>query len=124
MIDTYKNLRVLVTKDEETWFAQGIQIDHAAQGKDIQEVKMNFELSLWLTIHENLKQYGTAEKILHSAPDSIYDEYMSMFMDFKKLQFINSNLSFKEELKQALGISSITYVYQFIPGVTTYDYAS
>jgi hypothetical protein len=68
------NLRVILVKDEDAWFAQGLEIDYAVQGSSIPDVKKKFEQGLCATIHENLKAYGNIERILTVAPQQVWNE--------------------------------------------------
>lgn len=68
-------LKVMISKDDDHWFAQGLEIDYISQGKDLEDVKKNFENGLMATIHENLKIYGTIEHILKIAPQEEWTKY-------------------------------------------------
>ena len=62
------SLRVLITQHENEWIAQGIEIDYAASGSSLNNVKDNFQNGLALTIEEHLKAFGTIEHLLKHAP--------------------------------------------------------
>jgi hypothetical protein len=62
------DLRVLLTNDEEAWFAQGLEIDYAAQGASIEDVQNRFQEGLAYTLREHLKVYGNIEGVLVPAP--------------------------------------------------------
>lgn len=70
-----KALRVLLSKDGNSWFAQGLDIDYAAAGASIESVQENFEAGLCLTVHEHLKMYGHISKFLVVAPQEAWQEY-------------------------------------------------
>jgi hypothetical protein len=70
------NLRVVILEDDGTWFAQGLEIDYAAQGDSLEGVKKNFEEGLCATIHLHLKTYSTIERLLKSAPSSVWKEML------------------------------------------------
>jgi hypothetical protein len=72
------NLHVLIVPDGNFWFAQGIEIDYAAQGSTIDEAKKNFEDGLVLTIEQNLNVYQTIEGILTPAPAYIQLEALKL----------------------------------------------
>lgn len=70
------SLRVFILKDESGgWFAQGMDIDYAAQGKTLKEVKSRFEAGLTATIHEHLQAYGGLSQFLRPAPPEAWTEY-------------------------------------------------
>lgn len=71
-----KALRVLLLKDGDGWFAQGLEIDYAACASDIEKVKKNFEVGLALTMKEHLTMYGNLEKLLKVAPQEAWKEYL------------------------------------------------
>ncbi len=62
------NLRVLVVKREGYWFARGIDINYAAQGRTLSEVKRNFATGLRLTIDEHLKEFGDLQFLRSPSP--------------------------------------------------------
>jgi len=68
------NLRVLIVPDENTWFAQGVEIDYGAQGDTIAEAKKNFEHGFFETIDLHLKMYGDLTKFLVFPPSEILQE--------------------------------------------------
>jgi len=87
------NLRVVIVKDNDIWFAQGLDIDYAVQGSSLQNVKKNFEEGLRATIHENLKVYGNIERILKVAPQEVWKEMV--FNPNRKLAKYSSVSTYK-----------------------------
>jgi hypothetical protein len=72
-----KALHVLLTPDEDGWFAQGLEVDYAATGDSVDAVKSNFSSGLALTVHEHLKLFGNIKKFLKVAPQEAWEEYYS-----------------------------------------------
>src|SRR2546430_10747346 len=71
------NLHVLITHDEGGWFAQGAEVDYAAQGSSLEGVKKHFEEGFAETIGLHLKMYGTAKYFLaSSAPPDVFGELL------------------------------------------------
>jgi len=68
------NLRVMITRDDGSWFAHALEIDYAAQGSSWADVKRRFENGLRATIDEHLKIYGSIEKLLWPAPPEVWAE--------------------------------------------------
>ena len=68
------NLRVMITNDDGSWFAQALEIDYAAQGDTEEDVKQRFEKGLEATIDEHLQIHGTIEKLLQPAPQEVWVE--------------------------------------------------
>ena len=78
------NIRVLINKEENVWYAQGLEIDYVAQGKTIEDVKKAFEDGLTATIHENIRVHGTIEHVLKVAPQNIWEEVLNPNVISKK----------------------------------------
>ena len=91
------NLRVVIIQDGKFWFAQGLEIDYAAEGSSPEEVKKTFEEGLCGSIHEHLRVYGTIEKFLIPAPSELWKELL-----FDPIADVNrySQLSWHEELSE------------------------
>jgi hypothetical protein len=73
------NLHVLITQNDGHWFAQGAQVDYAAQGTSLEDVKKNFENGFAETIHEHLKVYGTPKYFLaRKAHFDVFEELLKV----------------------------------------------
>lgn len=70
------NLRVVITQDDGQWFAQGLEIDYAAQGSSIKDVKRQFEDGLCATIHEHLRKFQSISNLLQPAPAEVWKEML------------------------------------------------
>ena len=70
------NLRVMITNDDGSWFAQALEVDYAAQGSSFEDVKRRFERGLRATVDEHLKVYGSIEKLLRPAPRSVWVTFL------------------------------------------------
>src|ERR1700678_4494935 len=70
----FGNIRVIIVPDGAAYFAQGLEIDYAAQGSTVDEVKKNFEVGLEATIQQHLKIYGNIKGILQPAPPDVWQE--------------------------------------------------
>jgi len=68
------NLRVFILPDGPFWYAQGLEIDYAAQGDSIEDAKMNFQVGLEATIDLHLKINGNIENLLEPAPPEVLKE--------------------------------------------------
>lgn len=66
-------LRVVIRPDGDLWYAQGIEIDYAATGGTVEEVKHDFEIGLARTIDLHLERWGTIERLLKFAPASEWE---------------------------------------------------
>lgn len=84
------NLRVMITHDDGSWFAQALEIDYAAQGTSLQDVKTRFEKGLAATIHEHLKIFGSINKLLQPAPPDVWVQLVQAVKTAK----VYSQLSF------------------------------
>lgn len=100
------NLRVVICPDEDGWFAQGLEIDYAASGSTIPQVKKNFQTGLRGTINLHLQLYGNIESILTPAPSEIWkDVYWSK--SGKEYRF--SQVSVHEDICKTLGVRAIDF---------------
>ena len=79
------NLRVLIEKEGNFWFAQGLEIDYVAQGDTMEAVQKEFKDRLLGTIHENLKMHGTIEHMLRVAPQKIWNKVLAHHYRFTQL---------------------------------------
>jgi predicted RNase H-like HicB family nuclease len=70
------NLRVIICQEDDQWFAQGLEIDYAADGSSFEEVKQNFQSGLRGTIELHLKSYGSLDKLLKIAPQAAWTELL------------------------------------------------
>ena len=66
------DLRVILIPDGDFWFAQGLEIDYAAQGDTVENAQENFQNGLAATIHEHLKVHGNLSRILRLAPQETW----------------------------------------------------
>ena len=62
------NLRVAISEDGGRWFAQGLEIDYAADGTSLEDVKTRFERGLDLTIGEHIRRFRNIDHLLVGAP--------------------------------------------------------
>jgi predicted RNase H-like HicB family nuclease len=67
----FENLRVVIVEDDGSWFAQGLDIDYAAQGDTIEEVKENFSSGLRATINQHLCSHSNIRSLLKGAPPEL-----------------------------------------------------
>jgi hypothetical protein len=68
------DLRVFIVPDGKFWFAQGLEIDLAAQGNSIEEAKKNFEVGLESSIDLHLRMYADIKGLLRLAPSEVWQE--------------------------------------------------
>jgi hypothetical protein len=101
------NLRVLVCKDGGAWFAQGLEIDYAANGRTLKEVKHNFEEGLAKTIDLHIKVYDNLDKFLDAAPRSAWKDLWQLN---KKRIYDYSQVSQHASLLKSLHLDGVTYI--------------
>ena len=75
---TLSALRVMLLEDSSGWFAQGLEIDYAASGATIDEVKKKFETGFSATLREHLKMFGSIERFLSPANGDAWKEFYHM----------------------------------------------
>jgi hypothetical protein len=65
-------LTVLITNDDGSWFAQGLEIDYAAEAKSLEDLKPRFEDGIAATVREHLRVFGQLEGFLVPAPPEVW----------------------------------------------------
>jgi hypothetical protein len=105
------NLRVVIMQDDDSWFAQGLEIDYVAQGKTIEDVKKHFENGLEATVDEHLRIFGSIENLLKVAPQEIWNEMFLGGTTNKRYRYSQLTIhSFEESLKKSLPFDGIQYL--------------
>jgi len=66
------NIRVLLIPEDDAWFAQGLEIDYAAQGDTLAQAKREFEDGLEATVHAHLQRNGNIFGLLKVAPAEMW----------------------------------------------------
>ena len=97
------SLRVLICKDGNTWFAQGLEIDYAVSGKTIAKAKSNFEIGLKGTVDLHIQMHGGIEQFLKPAPASAWRNLLS------GKHFEYSQVSIHDDISAKLGFGAIDY---------------
>ena len=67
-------LKVVVLHDKEGYFAQGMEIDHGAEGRTIAAVKANFEAGLAVLIRQHTSAHGNLDGLLKPTPVNTWAE--------------------------------------------------
>ena len=70
------NIRVLITRDGNFWFAQGVEIDCFAQGDTPEEAMKNFGLGFAVTVGMYLEHHESIGPMLKWAPMEVYKPLM------------------------------------------------
>jgi hypothetical protein len=104
------NLRVVILREGDVWFAQGLEIDYAAQATSLARVKRAFEQGLYATVHENLRLHNNIEKLLRPAPPEIWTEMLFGVTVAGKHFKRYSQISMHRTLQQALPFAAIDYL--------------
>jgi hypothetical protein len=103
------DLRVIVLKTGDFWFARGLDIDYAAQGLTLQEVKRNFERGLEQTIDRHLQVFGNIERLLSPTPPDAWKKLVySPSRSFRYSQVSTHRLS--DKLKSLLKSEAISFI--------------
>lgn len=112
----FGNIRVIIVPDGSAFFAQGLEIDYAAQGSSVAQVKKNFEVGLEATIQQHLKIYGNIKGLLQPAPAAVWQELVP-----EKTALHNSYWHISEHTIQhsALPYEGINYLVAAAAGSAT-----
>lgn len=68
-------VKVLVLNDDGSWYAQGLDIDHAAEGSSLEDVHAKFLKGFEKTICEHLRMYGNIERMVEPAPVEFWKRF-------------------------------------------------
>jgi len=101
------NIKVTICQDGDAWFAQGLEVDFAASGHSLEEVKQNFETGLQGTIDLHIKAYGNIKNLLKVAPPEAWVE-LHTGEDWKRFQY--TQVSFHDDLSKTLGYQGINFI--------------
>ena len=102
------NLRVLITVEDGFWFAQGLEIDYAAQGSSLTDVRERFENGLMATVNEHLRVYGKLDALLQPAP---VEQWKSFLVDSQKcLKNVHSQVTLHPKIHETLKMEKIDYL--------------
>ena len=71
------NLRVMLFNEENSWFAQGLEIDYFAQGETLEDVQDRFQDGLQATVDLHLRMHGHISGVLQAAPQEVWTEFYS-----------------------------------------------
>ena len=69
------NLRVLITKEDGSWIAQGLEIDYAIDGENLKDAKRRFEDGLAMTVESHIRVHGNIDNLLKAAPPEVWADY-------------------------------------------------
>jgi hypothetical protein len=98
------SLKVVIVNDgPTTWFAQGLDIDYAAEGSSVEDAKKNFQNGLLATIHQHLKAYSNLSKMAKPAPTDVWQElyYGPLLGQKKQLKALSSiSIHLPDQIKQ------------------------
>lgn len=100
------NLRVMITPEDGSWFAQALEIDFAAEGTSLPDVKRRFEKGLEATIDEHIKVFGNIDKLLQPAPTEAWRELLSVIPGADRYRFSQVSI----HIAEALPFKGITYI--------------
>jgi len=89
----FGNIRVLILQEPDGWFAQGLEVDYAAEGDSLEEVQRAFEQGFHATIDTHLRLYGGIERLLRPAPPEVWQELVTTRAQLKRYTQISLHRS-------------------------------
>ena len=109
------DLRVMLLKDGDNWFAKGLDIDYASAGATVDEAKKNFETGFAQTIKEYLLMYGDLSKFMQGAPEEVWEEFLNpppetQYLAVSSVQL--HNLVKDDDLNVKLPFGNIVFIKQ------------
>ncbi|MCL4848090.1 MAG: hypothetical protein KJ066_16230 [Acidobacteria bacterium] len=85
----FGNIRVVLQKDDDGWFAQGLEVDYAAEGDSLEEVKRAFEQGFFATIDTHLRMFGGIEGLLRPAPVEVWTDVLTNPSQIRRFSHIS-----------------------------------
>jgi hypothetical protein len=104
------NLRVIVCEEDGIWFAQGLEVDYAADGNSLESVKRNFEHGLSATIGLHLQAFDSIDNLLVPAPAKTWKELTEVKKRFRFSQVSVHEFEEDTEELQKLPYTGISYL--------------
>ena len=101
------NLRVIIVPDGDFWFAQGLEIDYAAQGSTVENARKQFEDGLTATVEEHLRVHGNIEKLLEVAPTEVWKD---LLLNTSAICNRYSQVSVHKLIREVLPFQGIDYL--------------
>jgi hypothetical protein len=82
---------VLIEDTDGRWFARGLDIDYAAQGRSELEVQKAFEIGFVATVRDHMATYGHLDYFQRPAPDHVLEMYASALSESEDGVFLPLN---------------------------------
>lgn len=96
------NFRVIVKESNGGhWFAQGLEIDYAAEGTSPDDVKVRFERGLAATLSEHINRARPFERFWDPAPQEVWREVVTS-VSVKRLRYSTVVHDIPQKLKDGL----------------------
>jgi hypothetical protein len=106
----FGNLRVIIVEEDGMWFAQCLDINYAAQGSSLDEVKRNFERGLASTVDEHLRVHGHIRNLM-SRPVSSRVRQQLMQMPTQAFGYSQVTLHrLPKEIQNAIRFEGIEFI--------------
>lgn len=89
------DLQVLIARDgDDSWVAQGVEIDYAVCGMSLDDVRKRFELGLGKMIQAHFSHFGNLDRLLQPAPT---DDWTSLMRSQPRAQeWLHTSVSVHE----------------------------
>ena len=100
-------LNVVLKRDDEFWYAQGVQIDYVAQGVNIEDVQAKFVEGLAETLLLHAQRFGSVEKVLRWAPESEWKD--ELHNEHYRVSFHAFDDNETRQLAELLPFSGVLY---------------
>ena len=84
------DLQVVLAKQESHWVAQGLEIDYAAAGDSIEDVKRRFHEGLVATIQVHFDRFGSLDKLIIPAETT---DWLELILSQSQRVLLHSSIS-------------------------------
>ena len=96
LVDTHVlavwNLRVWVTEEKGQFFAQGLEVDYAAQGSSLEEVMKIFGEGFSRSIDAHIREFGNIAQFLKPVSAEVMMDFNARKGDLKPIDCISVSL--------------------------------
>ena len=82
-MSTADAIRVLLSKEGETWVAQCLEYDIGAQARDLGELRTRLLVAIQAERDESLRRHGTPFAGIAPAPQHFHDRWLRRAGEFK-----------------------------------------
>ncbi len=100
---------VVIQREDHVWFAHGLDINYAAQGSSLAEVKKNFERGFVTTIDQHLEKFGHVKNLFRPTSQEAWDRLVSSRPEQFRYAHVSRH-AFPKRIRNLIPFSAISFV--------------